>query len=66
MNWQQVEDSWNDLRGKVHKKWANLTEEDLTAIRGKRDELVKRIQQRYPIERAKAEQVSDEFVRNLR
>jgi uncharacterized protein YjbJ (UPF0337 family) len=35
------------LKGKVKEKWGNLTDDDLTAINGRRDQLEGKIQQRY-------------------
>jgi uncharacterized protein YjbJ (UPF0337 family) len=37
------------VKGKVKEKWGNLTEDDLTAINGKRDQLEGKIQERYGI-----------------
>ena len=38
--------SWNDLKGKVKKQYANLTDDDLLYEEGKDDELVGRIQKK--------------------
>jgi uncharacterized protein YjbJ (UPF0337 family) len=35
--------------GQVKEKWGNLTDDDLTAINGKRDQLEGKIQERYGI-----------------
>ena len=37
------------MKGKVKEKWGNLTDDDLTAINGKRDQLEGKIQERYGI-----------------
>jgi hypothetical protein len=34
----RVEGSWKQVKGKVKEKWGNLTDEDLTAINGQRDQ----------------------------
>jgi uncharacterized protein YjbJ (UPF0337 family) len=34
------------LKGKVKEKWGNLTDDDLTAINGRRDQLEGKLQQR--------------------
>ena len=44
-------------------KWGKLTDDDLTAINGKRDQLVGKIQQRYGIAKEAEKQV-DEFTRS--
>jgi uncharacterized protein YjbJ (UPF0337 family) len=47
MDWNQVEGNWKEVKGKVKQKWAKLTDDDLTEINGKRDQLEGRLQQRY-------------------
>jgi uncharacterized protein YjbJ (UPF0337 family) len=63
MNWDQVEGKWKQASGKVKEKWGKLTDDDLTAINGKRDQLVGRIQERYGIVKEAAEHQVDEFSR---
>ena len=41
------------MKGKVKEKWGNLTDDDLTAINGKRDQLEGKIQERYGLARTK-------------
>jgi uncharacterized protein YjbJ (UPF0337 family) len=38
--------NWNDLKGKVKKQYADLTDDDLLYEEGKDDELVGRIQKK--------------------
>src|SRR6185436_17682605 len=40
MNWDKVEGTWLQLRGKVKERWGKLTNDDLDVISGKRDELL--------------------------
>jgi len=65
MNWDQVKGSWKQLTGRVKQKWAKLTDDDLTMIAGKRDEFVGKLQERYGLEKDKAEAQLDEFTRSL-
>ncbi|MGJ7026041.1 CsbD family protein [Petrimonas sulfuriphila] len=37
---------WNELKGRVKKEWADLTDDDLMYVEGKEDELYGRIQSR--------------------
>jgi uncharacterized protein YjbJ (UPF0337 family) len=55
MNWDRVEGNWKQFSGKVKEKWGKLTDDDLTVIDGKEDQLVGRIQERYGIARDEAE-----------
>jgi len=61
MNWDQVEGNWKQFSGKVKEKWGKLTDDDLTLIGGKKDQLVGRIQERYGIKKEEAEKQLDEF-----
>jgi uncharacterized protein YjbJ (UPF0337 family) len=47
MDWNRVEGNWKEARGKVKEKWGKLTDDDLTAINGQREQLEGRLQQRY-------------------
>ena len=63
MNWDQIEGKWKQSAGKVKEKWGKLTDDDLTVIAGKKDQLVGKIQERYGIAREAAEKQVDEFTR---
>jgi uncharacterized protein YjbJ (UPF0337 family) len=55
MNWDRVEGNWKQFSGKVKEKWGKLTDDDLTVIDGKQDQLVGRIQERYGVAKDEAE-----------
>ncbi|MEO8559466.1 MAG: CsbD family protein [Rhodospirillales bacterium] len=60
MNWDRIEGQWKQLKGTVKQKWGKLTDDDLSFINGKRDELVGHIQERYGVARDDADrQVKD-------
>ena len=60
MNWDQIAGNWKQLKGRAKEQWARLTDDDLTLINGKRDQLVGRVQERYGIAKDEAErQVKD-------
>jgi uncharacterized protein YjbJ (UPF0337 family) len=63
MNWDQVEGKWKHASGHVKEKWGKLTDDDLQVIRGKRDQLVGKIQERYGIAKEDAERQVEEFTR---
>ena len=46
MNKLQFKGSWNELKGKLKQKYAQLTDDDLTYSEGKDDELIGRLQKR--------------------
>ncbi len=41
MNWDQIQVNWMQFKGKVQDNWAKLTDEDLTRIGGRRNELAR-------------------------
>ena len=47
MDWNRIEGSWKQVKGKVKEKWGKLTDDDLNVIAGKRDQLEGKIQERY-------------------
>ncbi len=67
MNWEQIEGRWKQSVGTVVKEgWPMLTDDDITAINGKREQLISKIQERYGITKDAAEKWVDEFARSYR
>jgi uncharacterized protein YjbJ (UPF0337 family) len=46
MNKLQIKGSWNEIKGKLKQKYAQLTDDDLKYSEGKEDELVGRLQKK--------------------
>jgi uncharacterized protein YjbJ (UPF0337 family) len=65
MNWDLVKGNWKQFTGKVKQKWGKLTDNELTLIAGKRDELIGKLQEHYGYAKDKAEKELDEFTRTL-
>jgi uncharacterized protein YjbJ (UPF0337 family) len=55
MNWDQIQVNWMQFKDKIANNWAKLTDEDLTRISGRRNELVGRLQERYGFAKTEAE-----------
>src|SRR5262245_46769787 len=47
VNWDILKGNWKQLSGRVKSKWGKLTDDDLTVISGKKDELLGKLQERY-------------------
>ena len=47
MSWDHLEGNWKAFRGKVKERWDKLTDEDLDEIAGTRDQLERKIADRY-------------------
>ena len=65
MNWDQIAGDWKQLTGKVKEKWGKFTEDDLTTIAGKRDQLAGSLQKHYGLAKEQAEMDCDEFAKSL-
>jgi uncharacterized protein YjbJ (UPF0337 family) len=65
MNWDQVKGNWKQFQGTVKEKWGKLTDDDLTAVEGRRDQLAGKLQERYGYGKEQAERELDEFARTL-
>ena len=61
MNKDEVGGNWKQLKGKVKEQWGKLTDDDMTVIEGKRDQLVGKIQERYGYEKDQAEKEVDSW-----
>ena len=65
MNKDEIGGNWKQFKGKAKEKWGKLTDDDMTVIEGKRDQLVGRIQERYGYAKEQAEkEVSDWETKN--
>ena len=66
MNWDQIQGNWKQMTGNVKVKWGKLTDDDLTVIAGKRDQLAGILQQRYGYAKEQVEKELDEFTKALK
>jgi uncharacterized protein YjbJ (UPF0337 family) len=61
MNSDQFEGKWKQLKGSVKQRWGKLTDDDVTRLSGKKDELIGKLQERYGITREQAQREADEW-----
>jgi uncharacterized protein YjbJ (UPF0337 family) len=66
MLWTDVQKDWKSLSTNFKTKWSKLTNEDLTAIAGKREELVARLVRYYQKDKAALEKEVDDFIKTLK
>jgi uncharacterized protein YjbJ (UPF0337 family) len=64
--WDQIAGSWKQVKGEVRKQWGKLTDDDLEQIRGQRDILVGKIQQRYGIAKEEINRQIDDWANRLK
>jgi uncharacterized protein YjbJ (UPF0337 family) len=65
MNWDRVEGTWKEYRGKAKQKWGELTDDELDQINGKREELEGQIQRRYGYAKDRARTEVDDWLKSL-
>jgi uncharacterized protein YjbJ (UPF0337 family) len=63
MDWNRVEGDWKQMKGNVKERWGKLTD-DLTAIRGRRDRLEGKLQERYGYAKDQARREIEDWYRS--
>lgn len=61
MNEDTIAGKWEQLKGTVKEQWGKLTDDDVTALDGKRDTLIGKLQERYGTAREQIEQEVDKW-----
>jgi uncharacterized protein YjbJ (UPF0337 family) len=61
LNQQTLEGNWNEIKGKLHERWGQLTQDDLQKARGSVDQLVGLIQRKTGEARERVEQYLSEL-----
>lgn len=65
MNSDPFKGGWKQASDKIKLTWGKLSEDDLTAIAGRGDQLASLLQQRYGYEKVEAENKVDRFAQGL-
>lgn len=65
MKWDQIEGNYHQFAGKIKEKFGRLTDDDLTAVKGRREVLRGKLQERYGYAADRAERELDDFVSGL-
>ena len=65
MNWDTVEGTWKQLKGKAQTQWGKITNDEWDQIAGKREEIAGLIQKRYGQTKDEAERQVDNWFRDL-
>jgi uncharacterized protein YjbJ (UPF0337 family) len=65
MNNDRTTGAWHQIKGKVKEQWGKLTDDDLTQLEGKSEQLAGKLEERYGMAHDEAErQVTDFRNRN--
>lgn len=61
MNIDELQGKWEQLKGKLREKWSKLTDDDWQQVKGNKEKLVGKIQERYGIAKDQAEKELRDF-----
>ena len=61
MNTDTVQGKWKQMKGALKQRWGKLTDDDLTTLSGKKDELIGKLQERYGYTREQAVMDADDW-----
>lgn len=62
----QFSQHWNDISGKIQEKFNTLSKEDIARIKGRRDEFLKVLQEKYHVNKDQAIERLQGFMETLR
>ena len=65
MNWDRIEGNWKQFAGKAKETWGELTDDDLTKIKGRREQLEGILEERYGYAKDKAKEEVDRWSQEL-
>jgi uncharacterized protein YjbJ (UPF0337 family) len=65
MDWTRVEGNWKQMKGRAKERWGKLTDDDLTVIAGRRDQLEGMIQERYGYAKERARREIEDWYRSM-
>jgi uncharacterized protein YjbJ (UPF0337 family) len=66
MNWDRIQLDWMHFKDQVRGNWVKLTDEDVTRIGGRREQLIGRLQARYGFAKAEAAREVEAWMRSQR
>lgn len=66
MDWNRIEGDWKQLKGTAKQHWGRLTDDDLAAINGRREELEGKLQERYGYAKDRIKREIEDWASELR
>jgi uncharacterized protein YjbJ (UPF0337 family) len=66
MDWNRIEGDWKRMRGSAKEHWGRLTDDDLAAINGRREQLEGKLQERYGYAKDRIKREIDEWASEAR
>jgi uncharacterized protein YjbJ (UPF0337 family)/ElaB/YqjD/DUF883 family membrane-anchored ribosome-binding protein len=66
MDWNRIEGDWKQLKGTAKQHWGRLTDDDLAAINGRREQLEGKLQERYGYAKDRIKREIEDWATELR
>lgn len=66
MNWDRIEGNWKQFTGNVKSQWGKLTDDDIAEIKGNREILEGKLQERYGLAKDEVKRQVDAWADNSR
>jgi uncharacterized protein YjbJ (UPF0337 family) len=66
MDWDRIEGNWKQFKGRAKENWGLLTDDDLSSIGGRRDQLEGVIQERYGYAKDRTRQEVDQWMNSAK
>ena len=66
MDWNRIEGDWKRLKGNAKEQWGRLTDDDLAAINGRREQLEGKLQERYGYAKDRIKREIDDWALGVR
>lgn len=61
-----IRSNWNEIKGKVRQKWANLTDNDVELLQGNAEEFTGKVQKLYGLSKDEVRRHLDDLVAGYR
>jgi uncharacterized protein YjbJ (UPF0337 family) len=61
MNWDQIAGNWKQMKGQIREQWGELTDDELEAVRGRRDQFEGLLQRKFGMAKEEVKRQIDEF-----
>lgn len=65
MNWERISGNWAHWKERVRERWGRLTDDELSSVAGRREQLTERLQVAYGLKSDEAERQIRNWERNL-
>ena len=65
MSWETVDRNWDLAQERLKKQWSKLTDDDITVIKGRRDQLEGLLEKYYGYDHVKSRSEVDSWLRQF-